>query len=585
MTSKYRVDTDHGSYIVETEDAPAPAGPGVTDNRNASQVFSDQVSNVGKGLYNSVAGIPGAISGVAGALKDAVTGKGTAKGQEMISGAVHGIVDPIAASARGVAGLAEQHGLLPPNAVAPPSKEDWDKAAQDSGTQLGSAVIGKVVHSVPTSAEGIQGVANKLRAIKAGTGAGVGGAAGAGIGASVGGPVGAAVGAGIGAGAGATVVPAVANGAASLLERAARLRAAMDLPPAAAEAAPAAAVRTAQPNAGVQDLGQQIQREGVISNTPNLEMRQPGAPSEPLPPSPELQQLQQNMSSQNTPNLEMRQPSTPSAPLPASPELQQLQRNMSSQDTPNMEMRQPGAPSEPLQPSPELQQLQEKMSQPVAHPDAGEVTPRHIQMAREAILQDGASRSTANLLKVSRNVPELLKVAPELKGVPAGPNFNAKLYGAFQRVGHELNATEAGIPDKTQVPTGSAVEQLKTLESKYLDTNQPSAVRAIDKVKSFLADRPTIGWKDFIQAKRAFFNEINLSSAPGREAYQVFKKLSNDVSPELGDLNQKYYTMKSAMENAAMDIKTGEKIRNIGKASKPVGYAPEAPSRPLRMPL
>jgi len=92
-----------------------------------------------------------------------------------------------------------------------------------------------------------------------------------------------------------------------------------------------------------------------------------------------------------------------------------------------------------------------------------------------------------------------------------------------------------------------------------------------------------MAWKDFIKAKRAFFNEIKLSSAVGQEAYQIFKQLSNDVSPELGKINQKYYTVKSALENAAMDVKNGEKIRTIGKAAKPPikGSNPKGFTTPL----
>ena len=74
----------------------------------------------------------------------------------------------------------------------------------------------------------------------------------------------------------------------------------------------------------------------------------------------------------------------------------------------------------------------------------------------------------------------------------------------------------------------------------------------------------------------AFFNEIKLSSAAGKEAYQILKKLSNDVSPELGELNQKWYTVKSAIENAVIDPRSGEKIHSIGKAVKP----PIDPAKP-----
>ena len=498
MSKKYRVDTDKGSFIVET-DEPAASGP-APDPRSWDRVASDQLINAGKGFGSGLLAIPGALKEGAGIAYDAATGNEHSaldRLKNAASGLYHSYVDPIATSVRGAGALAESHGMLPPGSVTAPSQQDWEKAAQDAGAQAGAIVGEKLISKIPTSAEGIQGVANKLRSIKAAQ-------APAGVPLTMTQAAGTAIRGAVGA---------AAEPVASVVERLAKARASMDTPPVVAD--------------------------------------NPGAPVREVAPSADVQQLQ-HVGTPAGPDMEMRQPSESTGAIDTSS-------------------------------SPELQQLQQRMSQPVAHPDAGTATPRDIQMAREAVLQNGASRSTANLLKVSRNVPELLKTAPELRGVPPGPNFNTKLYSAFNRIGHELNATEASIPDNTMVPTENAVSQLKTLEAKYLDTNQPGAVRAIDKVKSFLAERPSMQWSDFIKAKRAFFNEISLSSAAGREAYQIFKKLSNDVSPELGDLNQKYYTVKSAMENAAMDIKTGEKIRTIGKAQKPVEA--ESGKGMLRMPL
>jgi hypothetical protein len=410
--------------------------------------------------------------------------------------------------------------------------ENLGKAVAPTAAVATDAV--RRVGSIPTTAEGIQGVANKLRAIK-GQPSGV--------------PT--TLPQMVRAGAGALADPV-----ASKIETVARLRAALDRAP-VDDTSPTPA--SAPPTATVPPT-QELSQAGAPSSFYHPEAQAP--PSAPIEPSPELQQMHQPVQ-----YPEAQAP--PSNPIEPSPELQQMnspaQHNIPTEAPPRNPIEMPNTPQE----TPTVK---------------GPATTREIQMAREALLQNGAARSTANLLKVSRLVPQLLDTFPELKSVRPGAAFDARLKNAFDSVGHELNATEASIPDSTQVPTGDAVTQLKALEAKYVDTNQPNAVRAIDNVKSFLADKPSMPWNDFIQAKRAFFNEIKLSSGPGREAYQIFKKLSNDVSPELGDLNQKYYLAKSAIESAAIDMKTGERIRNVGKPVKPA-IQPETSGRSFILPL
>ena len=198
-------------------------------------------------------------------------------------------------------------------------------------------------------------------------------------------------------------------------------------------------------------------------------------------------------------------------------------------------------------------------------------------------MNDAGVQKGARSVKVVRNVPYLLDTLPELKGVPPGANFDTKLFNGYQRITSELRAADASISPDTQVPTGKAVQALKDLEAKYPE--QSSAVKTIDKFRSMLEDRPSMSWEDFSAAKKAIFNEMKLSSIVGGEVYRVFKDVVRDVNPELADLNQKYYTVKSAIENADIHPEKGMRL-NPKTTPKLQGYVGrDTPKKGFPLPL
>lgn len=225
------------------------------------------------------------------------------------------------------------------------------------------------------------------------------------------------------------------------------------------------------------------------------------------------------------------------------------------QETPPLNVERPPAPPIP-QSAP--------AGPPLEHP-VQPLPPEHTAVM-DGLFLDGKPMTSANTTLASRNAPYLLEAIPELKNVPPGEAFNARLFNGFQRIGHELNTTEVSIPRESPVPTKDAVRQLTQIEAEAASMNMNSAVRAIEKVKAFLEERPIMAWEDFIKAKRAFFDEIKLSSKSGRRSYEVFKEMSKAVSPELSELNQKYFTAKTAIELADMDPFSGVKLAAEQKA-------------------
>lgn len=178
-----------------------------------------------------------------------------------------------------------------------------------------------------------------------------------------------------------------------------------------------------------------------------------------------------------------------------------------------------------------------------------------------------AARSTL------RNLPYLTDAVPELRNTPPGRMFDQKLMNGYNRAISERTAADQSVPQDTPVPTADMVKQLTELEGKYADQLQNSSVRTIAKVKDGLQELgPSIPWSQFQKIKQGFFNEVRLSSAAGGQAYQVFKQALEKISPDLAAANQKYFTVKTALENAKIDPATG--LRIMDKGPKPIKPTP-----------
>lgn len=83
MAEKYRITTEKGTYIIETEDIPAADKGTVSvdqakeqfrrnDTRTGTQVAVDQLANVGEGAVQFVKGIPGMVSDTASMAVEAL---------------------------------------------------------------------------------------------------------------------------------------------------------------------------------------------------------------------------------------------------------------------------------------------------------------------------------------------------------------------------------------------------------------------------------------------------------------------------------------------------------------------------------
>lgn len=191
------------------------------------------------------------------------------------------------------------------------------------------------------------------------------------------------------------------------------------------------------------------------------------------------------------------------------------------------------------------------------------VTP-DVALAREALLEDGKPRTPANIERANQNATYLLDAVPELRGLKPGLAFNTRLYNALDIAGKALNAEEGSIPRDKPLATKAYADEIGQIADQAAVVGNSTATRAAAKLKSFL-EGDDVTWGDFIKNKRDFYKEVKLTSATGKAVYDVLKQISDDVSPKLTDLNQKWFTIKTAAELADVSPFSGEKLRQVAK--------------------
>lgn len=166
-------------------------------------------------------------------------------------------------------------------------------------------------------------------------------------------------------------------------------------------------------------------------------------------------------------------------------------------------------------------------------------------------------------LQTLRNVPKLMEELPDLK---PGPNFDSDLLAGFKNAEVGVDKAESSVPDATLVPRTPIVTQFKALESDY-------AARGLDKAAKTMGDLAdkwsalpeNVPWPQFVAMKRAFFNELP-NSGPAMRAYGALMNATSEISPALAEANSSYSVLRRALDTAKIDIATGRRISQVGKA-------------------
>lgn len=123
---------------------PSQSAP-LRQDMNAGEVAKDQVAHQIKGANDLITGAPDAAAGLFGAFKDILTGKGTRKAQEMLTGTARQAGKTIGTVAQGTAALAGNLMNIPVNA---PTDQEFQQSAEFAGANAMGIAAGEAIPAV-----------------------------------------------------------------------------------------------------------------------------------------------------------------------------------------------------------------------------------------------------------------------------------------------------------------------------------------------------------------------------------------------------------------------------------------------------
>lgn len=493
---------------------PTAAETGVTDNRSAAAVARDQALQVVYGIPQLVTGPLSAIYEGAGAVKDMAMGRGSQRMQSLVSdttaGALTGTAELIGTPVRGAA------ALVAPESVQAPTQQEWERHAQASGANAAGVGVGGVISKI--TPEGLMTRAANNRA-------------------------------------------AVADS-----------RAPSTIPTNARSAAVQAASRMLNPArrlaAAVEERVAKWIAESPKGNTAALAVEQPPVsilPDNPRSPSA-IRAAAQDEARRATTWEQSGSAAAESQPLgiqrPGVPQfvddaLEAGRRQADFDNAPQgfIQTQRPTSPSQPLE-VPEG--FGSSMTERASGPTAAEIT------ATERAIKPLGRKAQQSTI---RNIPQLAKVAPELFPVDY-QTFPAKAMQSLERMTKTIETAEAAVPRETMVPRQPILDGFAALAEEYKARGIPSAELAIENVaKRWLELPEQIPWEQFVKMKRGFFDNTATAanSTPLMRAYGHLMDASSKVSTALAEANRAYSIVRRAMQDAGVDVRSGRRIREVGK--------------------
>ncbi len=485
----------------QAEKYPTLSETGVTDNRTATEVARDQALQA---VYGGLMFIPGLLKTGGKLAYDTVTGN--ARGvADTASDMAAGTLDLVTAPVRGAA------AYVAPGSVQAPSREQWEQHAQSSGANLVAAGIPLIPKAARagvgaiTSGEGLMTRAGNLKA----------------------------------AAKNVTTPPmlptsvrsAVVQGVSRSLNPARRM----------AAAASERVARWLTKNEGAPMLHPTTGDSGNLAATI----------AEVDPPALAALRRQQAAGQGGAPGTP---PSAPpvNASRPGRPDFY-YEGVFTPEELALRPQAGRGGPGTPIEmPEGFGTSATEKASGPLPH---------QIRATERAIRPTGrrAQQSTIH------NIPQLAQAAPELFPITY-ETFPAKAVKSLERTTKAIESAESSVPRTTTVPRQPILDGFAKLAEEYKARGIAGAEAAIEKVAKKWAEAPEqIPWERFVKMKRGFFEDANVNSGPMLRAYGHLMDASSQISKELAAANRNYAAVRRALQDGGVDIKTGRRIREVGK--------------------
>ncbi len=193
-------------------------------------------------------------------------------------------------------------------------------------------------------------------------------------------------------------------------------------------------------------------------------------------------------------------------------------------------------------------------------PNGGiEAVPPHVQRVADALTRRGAGGADLALT----NAQYLLDVMPEVRGLSDVPDatgispFDRAITNKLNTVGHQINTQLANDVQGRVIDTADAWSKIDDLANKAAEHGDFATSNKVRKIADLIDNglNGTPG-EQLIEMRREIGkSSLDISDGVGHEVYQIFKDLSEQVSPGIKDLNQKWFTLKTATEIA--EIRTG----------------------------
>lgn len=222
-------------------------------------------------------------------------------------------------------------------------------------------------------------------------------------------------------------------------------------------------------------------------------------------------------------------------------------------ETPMVEQMQAPVEPPPME-APAMQAPVEAQPMAQAPVEGPPQIPAEVQMTMDALLRRGKGASGADLAMT--NAQYLHEVMPEIKGVPGGPKFDRMLTDKLNTVGTAIDAKMQSIPGDRPVATLEARARLTELADNAATSYDNASATKLKKLADLLDEGGSTPWEKVWKIRRNLNDSgLDISSGIGKEAYKVFKDLTEKVDPSLKELNSRYYTLKTASELA--EIRTG----------------------------
>jgi hypothetical protein len=509
-------------------------------SESARDVAIDQAHSVATGVPKAVTGlaqVPGMLFEAARGTGEALTGKGT----DRLRGLAEAAVEPVKTIGQGAMELARPGTTNAP----PPGDPRWTGAAEAAGANLAGTAGAGMLPKLPVKAAANkvldpQSLAYKASQIRAGQTGTIGkNAASVGSAALNANPLDALVRAGQG------VTDLARRPVAAGLERTAKwLDADNPLQP-----APNLPEEDFVPQAADIDTSLQPRQVALAAEDEARRMANPPMIEEP----PVYSQPQQPAPYRN--------------PMAEADNAQWLEQQRRGQ-TPELETVGQALPEEQI-----IMDVPEE-----TFASAEPATAADFKMAERAISPSGRFAKASTM----QNVPKLLEIAPELKGLPPGPRFDNGLVNAFRRAESEITAAEGSVPRETMIPRKDIVTGLRAVEADLAMKN-PTLVPAVSKIRKMWDSKEMpdmIPWEKFVEKKRAMLAEGRAASNSGmRRAYRVLMDASAKVSEPLAFANGQYHIIRKALTDANIDPSSGRRIMDVGSPVKPPLPAPPSKGR------